>query len=793
MSDPISLFVSESPPGIDDTPQRLVLQIATNKQGNGRFNHDDPIWRTIPEVIVDNIEDRSGPEPSTCDITVPRSMARRFTEQGPDHIPPVPEGPATEDSAEDGFFVAEFLRFDLVRVVIQDKSVQGNNEGTWNGNILNVNPTGTVEEIATVIFIGNVMAWDWGIDGETVVVHLEDFRWRLRRMHFYGTMYGYNGPDVGLFKRQGIVESLPIFNQGGLPNRFISANGPGDITEKLFFGPLNLHPENQKLFEAGSPLIANDVSNPRLLGQFSFCEFWSIGHALAHLRLRFSQVGLDDFTELSSIGLPTYDGVDSGGGVFPDKFLDWPEVAEGSFPGLFAAVEPSDNPASPGPTKAQQYKEMNIAGAHLADAIAILLNRSAQGHPQFFGNYDWILRPVQGNAAVARLEIFNTADPAVSFDLALPEPGESVAAMPKRDLFGGSMTIENSGYRNRIFALGGKRIIQTSFDTIAGTLVPNWSDAEQASYEAARTLALNDLIPDANDKDHPAAFLQWAIKGNLDWANDVFDGGDRTFEAGINDGIFLQEQLRKLQARLVRLREDSPGVEFSPIRVNVLLFRSIDFGDTWELAPIGLPIKLEPDAAIIRIGPDARRPIQNPFTDDGKPWAYQLLEGVPDIPFDFLLTVAVEADDHLFVADAAPAGEYPAEIIHMADREFKYESVSRARGIPYGAVTGPGLPVVEGKASPDIEIDDTTKLEALVRRRKAQLQHAPVTATIRLSGYDSRFPVGTGVGAIKTSFFDAPGKTSTRGPYFLRAVVREAVYTFGDEWETNLMLESLPR
>jgi hypothetical protein len=789
MSSPITYRAPDSPPGPEIPAPRLIVERATRAGTTYPWNHAAPRWRRIRSATVEEQTPGSGKRPDVCVVKLSRADWRWDEEEAAGvSSPPVPyaesAGPPPRGIApffpRDGLD-APWSEDQLVRVVRETTAVVGGNWGRFGEDLIAAGLTpGITRRVREIIFQGHVVPTSWKIAGEQMFFRAEDFRYRMDRMYIYGVPWAWADPDTGAVTEDFLLEALPVFNAGGRPDRFVNVVG-GIPSGTLRFGPPGL---NVKVLDLDAVPTAEEAQWLLRYGVVPFdptkpfCGFWTHGDLLDFVRMIFSDA--EGFGTLA--GLTSYNGPD----LEEDAWLFWPstDCCEATHPGLYRMADPEEEGTD---IRRYQGKEIALGLMTMAGAISAILARASQAEEGLAGAWDWRLEPFEGpslripdGAAVSRMVIYNTAVAAgCGLDLYLADLGESAARMPRREIVAGELTIENGARRNRIRGFGQRRVVQTTFSTVDGTLVRGWSKEDQDAY------LLAEEEGDPSQVGFPTVFLQWVLPRNLPWTTAPFTGQfrglhgepDHSANVGIGAGEFLRGNARLFRDALVS-ENRLPGAEDTPLRRAILIWRSLDHGETWEPLPAEIGATLQGDVPAVRLAAAART--------GEDPWIYGADYDEPDC--ELMITVALEADDRVtYGADlAALAGEYPLETV-VGVTPHRKEQVSASRSIAPNLVNTP-LVVDEGFTAAATKLDETRMLEVLCRRKLAQLQEYVVRGPLTLAGYHGRIKPGMRVRAIRTTL----GERGARMPYFVYATVREVRYSFGAQPQTVLQLDSLP-
>jgi len=751
VSEQISVLMPERPGSLSRSAPGLVVEVSTASPPS----FSAPAWRELPWARCDEITERIGSAPSTAKLSVDYA-ARRASETGPEHEPPLPEASETATGADIGFFLTELPAFALVRVSAESAEVRGNVAGRFHGEDFSAWPGAyNTARSRRVIFVGLVLpGWEWDLAGERMVYTASDLRALAARAVVRGKLYAHVPDGEESEEDFFLAAGLPDLDPEGRPEHLVVVES-GVERRTYKFGPAGLNA---------------DLSGSALESGEAWCEHFSPGALLEYLR----RVHSDAAGYGSTLGL-----------VAVDSWLDWPEVTPGTHPGLFRAADPGDPEAG---TLQLELRRLALGGGSLLEAIEKLVRLGAEAEPGATGALGFTFEAVDGEAARMRLVIFDAAAPPTALeDISLPEPGESVAEMPRREITGGVLAASFEEYRSSLVALGQRKVVQTTLSTVDGTLEKGWSDEEMTSWLYARASGTPD---EHDDKLFPAVGLEFVIPKNIDWENSYFSAGvlpKTGGMVGVGDGEFLPRSPLHLLQDLVSSDRERAGRTGERVRLRILLWRSKDSGTTWERLPEGIQATLAPERPAVRLSPLARA--EGALRESGieLPWAFAIATGPP---YDVMLTVALEADDRLSHAFDSPAGEFAMEGFLDGTGRFARESVTKSRTLER---TSGGLLAEVGKdaAFPLTERDDTERLEAAARRELARLSRAEVAGTVVLAGFVRRFCAGGQVRLVRTSAGARGSRTPGEAGYSIRALVREVRRRYAEQWTTTLVREGV--
>lgn len=380
-------------------------------------------------------------------------------------------------------------------------------------------------------------------------------------------------------------------------------------------------------------------------------------------------------------------------------YLEWPEAAPGGqFGFLFEAGGHAD--AAP---------ELALGGLSLAAALQALLGAGG-GAP----GLDWTLEPAGDKARLVAFRADAPDENRRALVLRRGAPGGELAA-ERPEVAGGAVTLDAGRMVTAARALGAPERYDATFDTLAGTLAPGWTAADQAAWLA---------LPEAERaRAFPDVFARWTLPAGFDWT--------KVFAAAGEEALFLEERGREFGALLLSADAAAPGAAGAPARLPLQVWRSTDGGASWEPPPGGVAAAPLAGECGVRLSPAARQALVRAPGGAAAPWSWDGSAGA----WHLRVTASVAADRRPErLAAASPAGWPAGETLLVLPGcrcDARREAVIPARE---GQPSAGGEPALFGHGAPAALRDDGEQLAAAAARELADRARPALTAEVLVPG-----------------------------------------------------------
>jgi len=429
------------------------------------------------------------------------------------------------------------------------------------------------------------------------------------------------------------------------------------------------------------------------------------------------------------------------------NWFDWPESsAKGWGSGLWG----DDDGAVPG---------FGSAG----DPVLDVMNRAVCRR----GDLSWTLA-YDGASGRARPVLFGTGVDSLQtgqrrFALRRGEIGQSVSEA-QTPVIGGRLrhTAEDTVLRQHGF--GARKRLDISFDTVAGTLEPGWTTADETAW-----LLLDE---DEAASQYPSVFLRWVVPAGTRWAS--------SFGWAAN-----LVRARQAEAELASL--DGSDTR-RPIRL--LCWRKVGAGD-WER----VPEEVQPRPCRGALGiefPVGAREEREHIPDEGAD--FYTWDGAAD-DYHFRVTLSVEADELLAAWQGGDPDGWPLLERAMVDDGYEYharreaylnlgaDGEPTADGPGTGAAANAGATLC-GSAADDAFRDDSDRLADAVGRLASRRIRTTVDGSVELSGLRADLAVGDYLDRL-----EGGGATGTRPDWVIASALRGVELDFSDPESPRTRIE----